>query len=182
MSFPLLSYSETRSRGIAGSRKHQDGDAVRAGFNKESTASMSFGRFVCFERSTDDFGMLVPDATTDKLAGVVVHSYDYASDQLGLGANSPGAEAIGVLPTYKVNVLYRGLVLCVCDASQTPAPGDPVFVRAVATDPEVEGSVRTAADSTDCIDLTGQAAFVSSAFTAAGGELVAWVYVNLAGK
>lgn len=182
MGFPLTTYSETRARGVAGSRKPQEGDRIRAGFNKESTAAMPFGRFVCYERSTDDFGMLCPDATTDKLAGVVLQSYDYASEQIGLGSTSPGDAAIGVLPTNKVNVLRQGYVLCVCDAGQTPLPGDPVFVRAVAGAGEVEGSVRTAADSTDCIDLTGQASFDSAPFTAAGGELVAWVYVNLAGK
>lgn len=180
--FPLTTYDTSRARTIAGARQHNPGDRVASGSNKESTASMPFGRFVCYERSTDDQGMLCPDATTDKLAGVVIHSYDYADEQLGLGATSPGDEAFGVLPGNKVNVLQQGEVWCVCDASQTPLPGDPVFVRAVAGSGEVEGSVRTAADSTDCIDLTGQASFRSSPVTAPDGQLIALVYVNLAGK
>lgn len=175
MSFPLVTYPTARTRAVPGGREHNPGDQIIYGVNKEATASMPWGRFVCYERSTFDQGMLVPDATTDKLAGVVVQSYAYGDEQLGLGANSPGAEAEGPLPGESVNVITRGKVWCVCDASQTPLPGDPVFVRAVAADPEVEGSVRTAADSSDCIDLTGKAVFRSAPITAPDGSLIALV-------
>lgn len=174
--FPLDTYSLTRKRSIPGARQHASGDQIIYGLNKESTASMPFGLFVVYERTTlQDAGMLNPDAITDKLAGVTIHSYDYAKEQLGLGTAGAGTAMIGVLPTFTVNVITRGYVLCVLDASQTTLPGDPVFVRCVATGAEVEGAVRTTADASDCIDLTGKAVFRSSQFTAPNGELVAWV-------
>lgn len=174
MGFPLTSYSLTQGVGIAGARKHNPGDVVIPGANKESTASMPFGRFVCYERSTDDFGMLNPDATTDKLAGVTIHSYDYASDQLGLGTAGAGTAELGVLPANKVNVLKGGIVLVPCE--EDTVPGDPVFVRVVATGAEVEGAVRKSADASDCIDLTGKAEFLSSRVNG-----MCWIRVNLSG-
>lgn len=160
MPFPLTSYSATQGRTFAGVRQHNAGDRVRAMINKESAASMPFGRFVCYERSTNDAGALNPDATTDKLAGVTCHDYGYSEAQLGLGTAGAGTAEIGVLPTFGVNVLEHGAVWCPCE--EDVLPGDPVFVRAVATGAEVEGAVRKSADSTDCIDLTGKAKFGSS--------------------
>lgn len=143
---------------------HGKNNTVRPGINKESTASTPFGFAVCYDGSTQ-FGVLNPDATSDKLRGIVVHSHAYSQTELGTGTAGAGTAVKGPLPGAHIDVLEEGEIWVL---SETDAvAGDPVFVRAVATGAEVEGAIRNAADSSDCIDCTEVAKYTTNA--AAGG-------------
>lgn len=136
--------------------------------NKESTASMPFGFAVCFEGSTDDKGALNPDATTDKIMGITVHSHAYADTALGLGTAGAGTAVKGVLPGNTTNVLRKGRAYVI--AEEAVVPGDRLFIRVVATGAEVEGALRKSADASDCIDSSSQGVWLSTA--SAGGLAV----------
>lgn len=129
--------------------------------NKESAASMPFGFAVCFQGSTVDKGALNPDATTDKIAGLVVHSHAYADTALGLGTAGAGTAVKGVLPGQTINVLRKGRMWV--KVEEAVVPGDRLFIRAVATGAEVEGAIRKSADGTDCIDSSAQGVFLTTA-------------------
>lgn len=134
--------------------------------NKESAASMPFGYAVCFEGSTLDKGALNPDATTDKIAGITLHSHAYADVNLGLGTAGAGTAVKGVLPGQTINVLRKGRLYV--KVEEAVAPGDRLFIRVVATGAEVEGAIRKSADASDCIDSSSQGVFLT---TAGAGEL-----------
>jgi hypothetical protein len=136
--------------------------------NNEASAEMAFGLAVAFEGSTDDNGALAPDATSDVIAGILVHSHDYSNSADGLLGTT------GVKPTGRLNVLRRGWIWV--KVEEAVVPGDRMFIRAVATGGEEEGALRKSADSTDCIDSTGQGVFLTTA--AANGLAVLAVDFN----
>lgn len=137
---------------------------ITTGINKESTASMPFGFAVAYDGSTEN-GVINPDATTDKLRGIVVHSHAYSQTELGLGTAGAGTAVKGVLPGAHLDVMEQGEIWVICESGCVA--GDPLFVRAVATGAEVEGALRNAADSTDCIDCSDTGKWTSNA--SAGG-------------
>lgn len=136
--------------------------------NKEASASVRIGQAVCFEGSTDDLGALSPDATTDKLVGIVAHSHAYSNSPNGdmdaTGALKPGAV---------LNVVREGRILVKC--ANGCVPGDRLFVRVLAG---LEGELRSAADGVNTIDATTQGQWLS---TATAGNL-AWLDVDFSNK
>ena len=64
------------------------------------------------------------------------------------------------------DIMRKGKVYVVCENGCVP--GNRLFVRAVAAGAEIEGALRSAADSTDCIDSSNQGVWLS---TAAAGAL-----------
>lgn len=134
-------------------------DAVTM-INMEASASIPFGTAVCFQGSTRDDGALRPDATTDKIAGILLRSLAYNPDTL--------VDPDSVPPKETLNVLVEGRVYVVCENGC--APGDRLYIRAVAAGAEVEGACRSAADSTNCIDSTNQGIWRT---TAAAGAVAA---------
>lgn len=120
--------------------------------NNEASAEMAFGLAVCFEGSTDDKGALAPDATTDKIAGILVRSHAYAQSDLG---------DTGVVPGGTLNVLRKGRVWVKPETAVVP--GDRLYIRAVAGEGEREGAVDNGADSSDMIESKNQGVFLTSA-------------------
>ena len=150
-------YSSAMAVGLPGMLYDNGPNDVISMINNEATAEMAFGTAVAFEGSTRDKGALAPDATTDIIAGILLRSMTYGEATLGDTGVKPG----GVL-----NVLRKGRVWVT--AEQAVAPGDRLFIRAVATGDEVEGALGMEADGTDMIDSTGQGVWLS---TAAAGAL-----------
>jgi|GEM_PF-6666581 len=95
----------------------------------------------------------------DIFAGVIVHEHTEE------GAQPADKEGISVLEQGKIYVKVEEAV----------APGDPVFVRAVAEGAERAGAFRKSQDATDCIDLSAYAKWDS----VAGADGLAVLHINL---
>lgn len=120
--------------------------------NNEASAELAFGHAVCFEGSTDDQGALSPDALTDKLAGILLHSHAYSNSPTGeLGTS-------GLKPGAKLSVMRKGRVWAV--AANGCAVGDRLHVRVLGG---TEGELRSAADGVNTIDATTQGVWLTTA-------------------
>lgn len=121
--------------------------------NEEASAEIPFGTMVI--RGTDEDEQALQchtsAATVEQLfAGIVVWSDNYAKDtELG---------STGLKPGVMLNLLQKGRIYVLPE--DTVDPGDPVRVRAVVAGAEVKGAFRTAADSTDCVDISAFARWV----------------------
>lgn len=130
--------------------------------NAEASAEMAFGRAVAFKGSgTDDLAAIIPAADTARLAGIVLHSHNYAATvQTG---------TTGVKAGERLSVLRKGRVYAISEDGCVP--GDRLWVRVVAGgDPEFLGGLNNADDSTDMIDATSIGVWQSTA--SAGGVAV----------
>jgi hypothetical protein len=137
----------------------------RSYVNEEASAEIPFGVMVA--QGTGDDGCLKLAATSDKLIGIVVHSHSYQKDnELG---------STGLKPTVVLSVLTRGKIWVPVEEAVTPASD--VLVRAVAGGSEVAGAFRDTADSTDCIDISSWARYLTST-TAAGRALLEFDVTN----
>lgn len=136
--------------------------------NDEASAEIPFGHAVKRNATNADKEAINVAANTDAVLGIVVHSHEYVKDaELGSTGLKPGAV---------MNVMRQGRIWAVCEDGCSP--GDPLFVRAVATGGEVLGELRASADGTDTIDCTFQGTWETSA--AAGGlaQLTVNFYAN----
>jgi hypothetical protein len=134
--------------------------------NDEASASIAFGRAVKFGSATDGTSAKLPSAETSVIAGIVVHSHSYASNEL---------DATGVIVGGVLNVLRKGRVWVTVE--DAVVPGDRLWVRGVAGgDPEFLGGLLPADDSTDTVDCTNQGQFL----TAAAAGALALLEVNFA--
>lgn len=151
------SYGTSMTSGIEGALADSGAHDVVALFNQEASASIAFGRAVKF--GTSDNGCKLPAAETDKIAGISLHTDQYAAEQL---------DATGVKVGHVLSVLRKGRVWVM--ARTAVAPGDRLWVRAVSsgTGYETLGGLEDADDSTDTIDCTAQGVWLS---TAAQGAL-----------
>lgn len=147
-------YSESPAIGFPGQLADNGPYDAITMINKEASATMVFGRAVNFEGSTRDKGALNPDATTDKIAGVVLRSLAYAPDTLV----DDGVPAGGT-----VSVARKGRIYVLCENGCVP--GDRLHVRVLGG---TEGALRSAADGVNTIDSTGQGVWLS---TAAAGAI-----------
>jgi len=154
-------YTTSPAIALEGQRYPTQGEDIISMVNREASAEMDFGLAVVWEvpeGGTEDAGALAPDAIDEIVAGILVHSHAYAKpDQLGDD---------GVKPGEKLSVMRKGKIWV--KPEDAVAPGDRLFIRAVVAGGEREGAVRMSADSTDCIDSTGQGVFLTSA---GAGEL-----------
>jgi hypothetical protein len=145
-------YETTMPTRIAGQLADRGSADVMTMYNREASAEIPFGRAVKFGSTTDPTSAVCPTAQPDLVAGIVLHSYQYAPG-LDLGDD-------GILPDRPMQVLRRGRV-CVLleDAVTVGARG---WVRAVAAGAELLGGILPADDGTDTIDCTGQIVFLEA--------------------
>lgn len=124
--------------------------------SEESSAEIPFGVCVCRGTTYVDEGALLLNtsaaAMDDKVTGIVAWRDGYAKPtELG---------DTGLKPGVQLCVLQRGRIWV--QPEENVAPGDPVRVRAVVTGNEVKGAFRTSADSTDCVDISKFARWITT--------------------
>ena len=132
------------------------GTVIDSKVSAEASAEMRFGIAVLRDTTDEDNGVVLPltssAVSAPRFAGIVVHSHDYAKDtELG---------DTGLKPKVTVNVLQRGRIWV--QPEDTVDPGDTVKFRAVVAGAEVAGAFRAAADSTDCVDISKFARWITS--------------------
>jgi hypothetical protein len=159
MASKQTTYSQSFGRGFPGQRLEQSGDVVETVISEESSAEIPFGLAVCW--GTGDREVLLPATENDVVAGLVIHSHDYAKDsELGDSGLKPGV---------MFTILRRGKMIVTAEEATT-AHVSRLWVRAVAGGGEVLGALEVGDDSTDMIDATGQGLFRET--TDAGGLTV----------
>lgn len=124
--------------GLLADAKHESISRIVEG------SGVLFGKAV--KQGTNDGQAVALSANTDKVLGVVVHKH---------------IEKGELLEKDSISVLRRGRIYV--KVEEAVVAGDPVFVRAVVAGAEEAGSFRKSADSTDTIDLTSVAEFLTSA-------------------
>lgn len=115
--------------------------------NGEASAEIPFGKMVA--RGSADDEVLKLAATSDKLVGVVVFGQAYAKTA---GGATLELGTTGLTPNTLMDVLSEGRMYVFPEEAVTPTSA--VRVRAVAAGAEVAGAFRATADSTDCIDIS----------------------------
>lgn len=122
----------------------------------EASAEIPFGVAVVRDGTNKDTGVKLPHtsaaASAPLFRGVTVHSHSYARGS-ELGDN-------GLKPKVTVLVLQRGRIWVLPE--EAVAPGDAVRFRVVAAGAEKAGAFRATADSTDCVDISKFARWVTS--------------------
>ena len=160
------SVSSRMSVGFAGQKSGTShGDVVESMRNDETATEIAFGKAVKHDSTSDAQSAKLPAAITDIIAGIVLHSHHYNSDELG---------STGVLPTNMLNVARKGRVLVPCvDAVE---PGDRLHIVCVGSN---FGGLRASADSTNTKDCTGQGEWRTAA-GAGGLAVLEFDFTNLA--
>ena len=143
---------------------HADGLNVRTGFSTEASAIIPFGYAVEYDQKTGqgydgfregEFGVKLPNANTDKIAGILLHDPTTTNSSTVGGLD-------GMNPLSTCNIIRRGRVWVAPEADSSVAVGARLFVRAVATGDEKLGALRGAADSTDTVDCSNQGMWLTS--------------------
>lgn len=137
------------------------------------TVSMAFGAILAFQTTSPktDKDAILPAASAAKLAGVVVHSHDYARqfvENQPTGSVTVGElDATGLAVGTELSVLWRGTIWV--QVRQAVAVGDRLFVCYApdGTVYTVKGQAGNADVSTTALDATHIGRFTSS--SAAGG-------------
>lgn len=152
------SYTTTQPAAFAGLLYDVGPHDIITRITEETVLEVPFGVVVAFGGADNQCEL--PDATTDKCLGIVVHSHDYDASALG---------TVGVKPKNLLQVLRKGRIWVL--AENGVAPGDRGFVRAVAGAGGTQlGAIRQAAVGGETIDATTQIVFVTTAL--AGGLAV----------
>jgi hypothetical protein len=155
-------YTTAPAVGFAGMKADNKAERVSTGKNCESSASMPFGAIVAYKTSspTSDHDMILPAATSAKLAGLVRHSHDYEREfTLADGSVAGELDATGLNPNAEFALVEAGCYWVTCEDGCVP--GDRLFVR-------ISGGTLGAARSTDatggtCIDATNCGKWLSTA-------------------
>lgn len=164
MAFPQTSVSQTQGGPFAGMLSSSHPDQSDSYVSEEASAEIPFGTMV--KQGTAENGALKCTATSNVLAGIVVHSHGYAKDtELG---------STGLKPKVNLRLLQKGRVWV--PVEEAVVPGDAVRVRVVAGGGETAGAFRKAADSTDCIDISKFARWIT------GGSSVAELEIDLSNR
>ncbi len=151
-------YQQDLNIGFAGQLQHANPGDIIPKVNSEASYAIPFGVAVCYG-ATDD-AALSPDATSDVIVGINLHRHG------SIGSSTTELDANGAVnPNTVMNVLRKGKVFVVCENGCVP--GNRLFIRCVVAGAEVEGALRSAADSTDCIDSSNQGTWLTTA--SAGG-------------
>lgn len=149
--------------GMLGDSSHMKN--VRSYVSTESSAEIPFGVMCVRDATNKDTGALLPHtsaaASSDIMVGVVVHSHAY-DKPLELGDT-------GIKPKCTLNILTHGRIWV--PVEETVAPGDAVRVRVVAAGAEQKGAFRTTADSTDTVNITAFARWVTGGAAGSVAEL-----------
>lgn len=174
------SFSAAPAIGINGTLDDATDYQILTMKNVEASASIPFGRAVCFKLSSpaSDLDALLPAAETDTVAGIVRFSHGYSRAWTDDAGTVHGElDGTGIRTGFLMDVVRKGRMLLVCEDGCVP--GDRLWVRAVAGgDPEFLGGLNNADDSTDMIDCTKQGVWESTA--TAGG--LAWLNFNFVAK
>ncbi len=159
------SYSNDPAIGLAGMKADSRPSEVLSLLNEEASANLPYGTFV--KRGTVDRCMKAPAAAADKLAGLLISSFD--NDTAALDADAVAPKGMG-------NVAHKGAFYVLPEQAVTP--DDPVYVRytdgggaltvgRVRKDPDgtaqVDTITPTAANATEySLSIDGRAYFVTS--------------------
>lgn len=126
--------------------------------NDESSAAMPFGIAVKNNSTSDaQSAKLLTAVTAEHVAGITMHSHAHLADDLNDDGEVKAGKAL--------NVMRHGLIMVECENGCNV--GSPLFIRCVTAGAEQAGALRSASDSTDCIDASAYGTWESSA--AAGG-------------
>lgn len=153
------SYAYGFTAAIEGQRADSGAVDIMAMRSDEASAEIPFGRAVKFNSTSDPTSAVLPTTETDIIAGIVVHSYEYAPG-LDLGDT-------GVMPGRYLNVMRKGRIKVRLEDAVTV--GQRGWVRAVASGAELHGGILPADDGTDTIDCTNQIVFLEAGAT---GDIV----------
>lgn len=135
-------------------------------YNGEASAKIKFGRGVKWGSATDGKSVKLPAAETDKLCGFTVRTHSIDPGERGeLDDDDTDDTTGGVKSGGQLNVLRKGALWV--KVRTGCAPGDKLWVRAVAGAGEWLGAAENADDSTDMIDATDKGEFQT--FAAANG-------------
>lgn len=137
-------------------------------FNANSSAAMPFGIAVAFKPSpTYDTDGATPANSTDKIAGILVHSHAHERTfTLPDGSTAGDLSATGLTVGAKLDVLRKGRVFVI--TQQAVAVGDRLFVcYSAGTVYTAAGQLGNADESSNTIDLTKVGQWLSKA--SAGG-------------
>lgn len=141
---------------------------IKTLMSAEASAQIPFGVAVAFKPSpTYDTDATMPANSTDLVAGILVHSHDYARQFVvtqpdGTTATVGDLGTTGVAPGAHLGVMRKGRIWVVVEDGC--AVGDRLYVRysshtGVGTQ---LGAIRATADSGYTIDLTKVGQFVTS--------------------
>ena len=157
-------YSSAPGLGYSGTLDHDYPHGILTVKNVETSASIPFGKAVKFKTSSpaSNYDALLPAAESDKVAGIVIREEIYARTYTDADGNTVGdMDGTGLIPGTFFNIARKGRMLVT--VATAVAVGDGLWVRAVAGSGETLGALENADDSTDMIDCTTQARFVTSA-------------------
>lgn len=173
---PQTTYSDTPAVAFAGMVADGCAPDIVTMVNSESSAEIPFGVGVEKNSTTVPRTCKLPNAETDVISGLVVHSHAYARGRQGAQGELGDT---GVKPGGVLNILRRGRMWARLDITQaTPTIDGRGWIRAVAAGDEVLGAVASADDSTDTVDCTKQIVFRSGPITGADGVLLVLVEVD----
>lgn len=172
MSGVQTSYSDAPAVAFAGMLADEAENDIWTMLSAEASAAMSFGSAVAFKPSgTYDSDATIPANSTDKIAGILVHSHAHsrqftAIDLAGTSQTGGDLTASGVGPGAKLDVLRKGRVWVT--AVTACAPGDRGYISYNGTGTATAaGLIAQTADSGHTIDSTSQVVFLTNAL--AGG-------------
>ena len=132
--------------------------------NVESSASIPFGKAVKFKTSSpdSDLDVLLPAAESDRIEGIVIRDDTYARTWTDdAGTVNGQLDGTGLIPGTLMRIATKGRMLVACASGC--APGDGLWVRAVAGVGETLGALENADDSTDTVDCTTQGRWLTTA-------------------
>lgn len=129
---------------------------VDSKISEEASAEIPFGVMIITGSTNEDDGAKLLHTSSavsaPLLGGVVLWTDNYAKpSELG---------DTGLKPGVTLNVLQKGRVWVLTEDAVDPH--DAVRVRAVTAGAEVKGAFRSAADSTDCVDISKFARWITS--------------------
>lgn len=164
---PQTSVTTTPAKGVPGQIADLGsalGCVTRSKINEEADDSIGFGLMVGL--GTADDGVLKLAATSDQLAGIVVFAQNYRRSCDG---DVGQVDDDGLTPKTRFAVMEVGEIWVQPEGNV--APGDEVHVRAVAGGSEKAGAFRGTADSTDCIDITPFARWLTTGTSSVPAKL-----------
>lgn len=145
-------YSDAPAPAVEGQLACRYKDAeIDSGYNADAVA-INWGRGVEWASGTDGKAVKLPNAETDKIKGITVRTHSIAPDPRGELDDTDGVKVGG-----QINVLRKGTLWVKVPTGC--APGDRLWIRAVAAGDEYVGACENADDGTDTIDCTEKGEF-----------------------
>ena len=162
------SFSDTPAIAFAGMLADGAENDLITLLNAESSASMAFGSAVAFKPSgTYDSDGTVPANSTDKIAGILVHSHAHARQVSLVGTDGNTTtmgdlSTTGVAPGGKLDILRKGRVWITTVTACVPGDRGYVSYNGTGT-ATAAGLVAQTSDSSHTIDSTSQIVYLTSA-------------------